>query len=155
MKSECVPIVAVFSYLTTLQSMIYVVTYIIVYFFSFAESHYFLWFTKIYLSIRQLVWQKNQSEVCIFAYFGFHLIGSNSWRCFALRKSSVLHSFWPLLDHKRWAMDSWDYPTKGSRVHTTCAGLIMVCGNIFPCFRLKVYSFILLKCVFDGPQACP
>lgn len=30
---------------------------------------------------------------------------------------------------------------------TACAWLIILCGNIFPCFRFNVYSLVLLKLV--------
>lgn len=30
---------------------------------------------------------------------------------------------------------------------TACAGLATACGDSTPCFRLSVYSFVLLKCV--------
>lgn len=30
---------------------------------------------------------------------------------------------------------------------TSCTGLVALYGNVFPGFRFKVYSFVLLKCV--------
>lgn len=135
MKSECVACCSCLPSLNRiLRSMTYVAIYIIVHPFLFAESHYFLWFTKIYLSIHQLVSQKNHSKVCIFAYFGFQVcifayfgfllpLAATVEDVSHLGKTVSFTGFWPLLGHQRMSRGLWiRFPTKRSRVHTTCVG---------------------------------
>ena len=66
----------------------------------------------------------------------------------------------PTQPHKNgpWA---WNTSLPKDRVLTACVGLVSLCGNIFSCFRLKMYVFVLLKCVYymacDQPHyfICP
>lgn len=44
-------------------------------------------------------------------------------------------------------------PTKRWRALRVCAGLISLCGNVFPSFMLSVSSFVLLSASNQGPQA--
>lgn len=55
-----------------------------------------------------------------------------------------LHSPPPIWVQKNgpWA---WNTSLLRERAHTVCAGLIALCGNIFPCPRLNMWSFALLE----------
>lgn len=82
-----------------------------------------------------------------------------SFLLLAVGKGSFLHAvFWLLLSHIAQALGLGHFLTKRQRAQTAHTGLIALCGNIFPCFRLRVCSFVLLApgmpqlSIFQTPQ---
>jgi hypothetical protein len=65
------------------------------------------------------------------------------------------HCFPTLLDHIRMNNRLEHFLTKKSIEHPACSEIIALCGGVFPGFRLKVYSFVLLKHVCQSPLGTP
>lgn len=73
-----------------------------------------------------------------------------------VEKSSIMHATFQLpLSHIKVGLRHGTYLTKRCRGHIACAGLLTLCGNTSPCFKLSLWSPVLLTCLCLWPSGMP
>lgn len=83
---------------------------------------------------------------------------SSQWRWMgkSVGKNMVVHAFFlAMFGHIGMGVGPVLLPYQKLRSPHACSGLLALCGNNCPCFRLNVYFFILHKYMHQRTWACP